>query len=115
MFAPFDMHITQPLMWTMSGMISSFPLDISRALCEVRLSCHFRFLKNENALSHTYCDEGLIEAVEAKVPNEPPADKRRNKPKVEVGDHQEWSATYHPKKHKGVESCPNSDHSGCVM
>lgn len=47
----------------------------------------------------TYSDEGLVEAVEAKVPDEPPADERGNKPEVEVGDHQERSAAHHPKEH----------------
>lgn len=50
--------------------------------------------------SHTYSDEGLVETVEAQVPDEPPTDKRRNKPKVEVGDHQEWSAAHHPGEHR---------------
>lgn len=50
--------------------------------------------------AHTYSDEGLVETVEAQVPDEPPTDKRRNKPKVEVGDHQEWSAAHHPREHR---------------
>lgn len=47
---------------------------------------------------HTYGDEGLIEAVEAQVPDEPPADEGRNEPQVEVGDHQERSAAHHPEE-----------------
>lgn len=45
---------------------------------------------------HTYSDEGLVEAVEAKVPDEPAAAERRNVPEVEVRDHQERSAPHHP-------------------
>lgn len=45
---------------------------------------------------HTHRDERLIQAVESQIPDEPPADKGRNKPKVEVGDHEEWSAAHHP-------------------
>ena len=49
---------------------------------------------------NTYSDEGLVEAVEAQVPDEPAADERRNEPEVEVGDHQERSATHHPAGHR---------------
>ena len=48
----------------------------------------------------THGDEGLVEAVEAEVPDEPAADERRNKPEVEVGNHQERGAAHHPEKHK---------------
>lgn len=52
--------------------------------------------------SHTHGDERLIETVESQIPDEPPADKGRNKPKVEVGDHEEWSAAHHPEGHRRV-------------
>lgn len=51
---------------------------------------------------HTYSDEGLVEAVETQVPDEPAADERGNKPEVEVGDHQERSASHHPIKQRGM-------------
>lgn len=49
---------------------------------------------------HTHGDEGLVEAIEAEVPDEPAATERRNVPQVEVRDHQERSATHHPVEDK---------------
>lgn len=49
-------------------------------------------------LASTHGDEGLVEAVEAQVPDEPPADERRHEPEVEVGHHQERRATHHPRR-----------------
>lgn len=51
---------------------------------------------------YTYSDEGLVEAVETQVPDEPAADERRNEPEEEIGDHQKRSAAHHPAEHKDV-------------
>lgn len=48
----------------------------------------------------THSDEGLVEAVEAQVPDEPAGDERRNEPKVEVRHHEEGRAAHHPRKKK---------------
>ena len=70
---------------------------------EARVRHFSDFLKHQvHFRESTYSDEGLVEAVEAQVPDEPPADERGNKPEVEVGDHQERSATHHPKDVKHV-------------
>lgn len=44
----------------------------------------------------THCDEGLVEAVEAKVPHEPPGSEGGHVPEVEVGHHQERRTAQHP-------------------
>lgn len=44
----------------------------------------------------TYRDEGLVDAVEAKVPDDPPTEKGRNVPEAEVGDHHERGRGHHP-------------------
>lgn len=48
----------------------------------------------------TYGDEGLVEAEEAEVPDEPAVDERGNEPEVEVGDHQKRSAAHHPAENR---------------
>ena len=49
---------------------------------------------------YTYCDEGLIEAVEAQIPDEPSVGERGDKPQVEVGHYHKRGAAHHPKKEK---------------
>lgn len=49
-------------------------------------------------VKRTHSDEGLVEAVEAQVPDEPAGDEWRNEPEVEVRHHQEGRAAHHPKK-----------------
>lgn len=48
----------------------------------------------------TYCDESLVEAVEAQIPDVPLIGERRNKPQVEVGHYGKWCAGHHPKEKK---------------
>lgn len=79
-----------------------------------RVSCHYdwnpaKFLFFETGFSgfqtsnallresvHTHGNEGLVEAVEAQVPDESAVGERRNKPEVEVGNDQKWSTAHHP-------------------
>ena len=44
----------------------------------------------------THSDEGLVEAVEPQVPQEPSVGEGRNEPEVEVGHHHKRCAAHHP-------------------
>lgn len=45
---------------------------------------------------NTHIDEGLVEAVEDQVPDEPAVDEGGNEPEAEVRHHQKWSAAQYP-------------------
>ena len=48
---------------------------------------------------YTHSDEGLVEAVEAQVPDESAVGEGRDIPQVEVRHHHEGSAAHHPGEH----------------
>lgn len=62
------------------------------------IKLHYNFKNIKANMLDTYCDESLVETVEAQIPDEPPIGKRWNKPKVKVRDHHKWSAAHHPRR-----------------
>lgn len=50
----------------------------------------------------SYRDEGLVEAVEAEVPDELAICEGRDEPQIEVGDHHKGSAAHHPETREGT-------------